>query len=340
MKKKKEKTVYRIIITLIILHTIIPMHAQDFHLSHYEVASQYMNPALTGMYFGEKADWRANADFRSQWRSLPSKPFTTAYIAYDMSYKKQWGFGGYIIDNKAGTENVNTLSILLSGAYKITTNGGFPAPYDLTVGVQMGLLQKSTHPDDYLFDNQYSPTASGGFDASLPDGENFSRHTLFRYDANMGIYYRDHDKQKKVNPYGGFSIFHVTKPNQSFTGQKNKMPMRFVWNGGANIQVNKDITVNPNALFMLQAKAVELNIGAMGFYHIKNTEYDPMLGFGYRYKDAVIIHLGLKQGVNLYRISYDINTSYLKSYSRSRGAIEFSIIYSGKSKGKSTSLFN
>jgi len=340
--KPTKPILYRAINTLLLSCTVFILHAQDFHLSQYEVASQYMNPALTGMYFDEKVNYKINADFREQWRALPSKPYTTGYIAYDMPYQKQWGFGGYIINDQAGTENVNTLSVLMSAAYKITTNGNSSAPYDLTVGVQMGLLQKSTHPADYLYDNQYSTTALGGFDPNLPSGENISKTAIFRYDANTGIYYRSHNKQKKVNYYGGFSIFHITKPNQSFIGQNDRTPMRFVWNGGAYIDVNRQVMINPNALFMLQANAIELNIGAMGYYRIENTEYSPGFGLAYRYEDAIIINIGLKQGTNLcsniYRISYDINTSPLRNYSGGRGAIEFSVIYSGKRKGRTSSL--
>ena len=31
--------------------------AQDFHLSQYDVATQYLNPAVTGMYAYEKGDY-------------------------------------------------------------------------------------------------------------------------------------------------------------------------------------------------------------------------------------------------------------------------------------------
>lgn len=337
---KKKLSIWNKLTGLGILSALaLNMMAQDFHLSHYEVASQYMNPALTGMYFGEKVNWSATADYRSQWRSLSGKPFSTIYAAYDMQYKKQWGIGGYIINNRAGVENINTLNFILSGAYKINTGGKTSTPYDLTVGLQMGLLQKSSRPNNYFFDNQYSSSTVGGFDPSLPDGENFTSTSIFRFDANMGIYYKHHDPKQTVNPYGGFSIFHVTKPNQSFTGLKNKMPMRFVLNGGAEIKINDEFRVEPMILTMLQAKAFELNIGTLGYYRIKKTPYDPMLGFSYRHKDAVVIHMGLKHGNNLYRVSYDINTSSLKAYTAGRGAIEFSVIYTGSKKSNSSSLY-
>ena len=58
--------------------------AQDFHISQYDVGSLYLNPALTGMYNGEKGDYKVYVDTRSQWRALGVKPFFTTYIAYDM----------------------------------------------------------------------------------------------------------------------------------------------------------------------------------------------------------------------------------------------------------------
>jgi hypothetical protein len=57
-------------------------------------------------------------------------------------------------------------------------------------------------------------------------------------------------------------------------------------------------------------------------------------GCDWRYKDAVIIHLGVKQDSYALRFSYDVNTSYLKSYTNGRGAWEVSLVYTGE-KGKS-----
>src|ERR1041385_7187272 len=84
---------------------------EDYHLSQMEAAPLYLNPAMTGMFCGEKGDYRISSDYRSQWTSLGIKPFSTAYLSYDMPVRKinhmrrtnnKWGVGGYLIDNKAG----------------------------------------------------------------------------------------------------------------------------------------------------------------------------------------------------------------------------------------------
>lgn len=302
--------------------------AQDFHLSQYDAAPQYLNPALTGMYFGDKHPYRVNANYRSQWKSLTGKAFSTATLGYDMPYKR-FGVGGFVINNRAATGGFNTLNFLLSGAYNIMNDANHK--HNLSVGFQMGIFQKSYNSSSLLFDNQYSSSA-GGFDPAISSGENFSSNSLLRFDANLGIFYMMKDESKKVNPYGGFSIYHITQPDESFTSLKNKVPMRFNLHGGINISVNQQIMLSPTFLYMNQARSAELNIGALSYYKLKDSEYNLILGLSYRDKDAVIIHTGLKQGANIYRVSYDINTSYLNTFSKGRGGIEFSVIYTGKKK--------
>ncbi|HET6244455.1 MAG: PorP/SprF family type IX secretion system membrane protein [Bacteroidetes bacterium] len=300
--------------------------SQDFHLSQYDAATLYSNPALTGMYLGDKkTDYRIYGDFRQQWRSL-GKPFNTGYLAYDRVHKR-YGIGGYIINNRAGNSSFNNLNFMLSGAYQIMDDP--TEKHFLSAGLQLGVFQKSFNPQSMLFDNQYSSTADGGFDPGLSSGEYFDRTSLLKLDGNLGIYYKYRDEEKKVKPFGGFSIYHFTMPNESFTAQKSRMPMRFVFSAGSDITINNEISVSPLVLFMMQAKATELNIGALAYYKLKDTEYDIIFGLGYRNKDAIIIHAGVKQGANVYRISYDINSSYLGAYTGRRGAFEISAIYSG-----------
>ena len=153
----------------------------------------------------------------------------------------------------------------------------------------MGLFQKSYKSADLLFDNQYT---NSGFDPNISSGESLGDNSLLRFDSNIGIFYKMKDDSKKISPYGGFSIYHITKPNESFTGVKNKVPMRFNVHAGANITVNEEIMVAPTILYMNQSRSSELNIGAMGYYKLKETDFDIMLGLNYRNKDAVIIHTG------------------------------------------------
>jgi type IX secretion system PorP/SprF family membrane protein len=312
--------------------------AQDFHFSQYDANTLYMNPALTGMYQLKGGDYKIYADYRSQWKSLQVKPFATAYLSYDQPIKekgKNWGLGGYFINQRAGGGMFNTTSLMVSGAYDVMNNAD--GKHYLTTGLQIGLLYRTFNPNNFTYDVQYDPN-TGNFDNNIPNEENFTRTNMVRFDANLGIYYKYVEKGKKVHPFAGFSIQHLTKPNESFTSTKSRMPMRFNLNAGCDVQVNDKLQLTPKFLYMNQARSSEINLGIMASYKFKDP-YDVLLGVDYRHKDAVIFHIGLKQKEHVFRFSYDINTSALRAYSGGRGAWEFSLIFTGQKQKSKRGIF-
>lgn len=319
----KDSTKY--IILLLIMNYSLVIKSQDFHLSQYDMTIQYLNPALTGIIIDDyKSNYRVNATYRNQWSALNGDPFTTMILGYDMSYNR-FGIGGFLYSNRAGNGNLNTFNFLLSGSYQILNN---TTDHSLSVGLQIGFLNKSIDPNKFLFDSQYS-ASSGGLDANIPSGEALSRNTIWNFDSNIGIFYRNNDKNKRANPYAGLSFTHITQPNESFYNN-NKLPARFTFHGGSEIKIDDEISINPNLLYMQQAKASELYVGLISNYKIKDTDYTAIAGFAWRNQDAIIIHLGIKQKANTFRISYDFNTSSLSNYTRGIGALEFGLVYSGK----------
>ena len=337
MKKEIKNTVMKTkcIIGAIVLATvncILPtaLNAQDFHLSQFDAASQYMNPALTGMYLGELGDYKIATAYRSQWKALDTpRPFSTVYISYDTHkrYKeKKFGYGGYIANNRAGSGHFNTLDVMLSGAYDILQNSN---DHYLSAGLQMGIFQKSFDPVSYTYDVQYDPT-TGNFNQSSPSQESgLDRYSIIRFDSHFGIHYKYFDSDKKWRPYAGFSVYHVNRPFENFINKVERLPFRFNLNAGCDLILNDRFTIIPKILYMNEARAHEMYFGLVGFYKMKDNNFQPMLGFDYRNKDAFVIEAGVKQDKHIFRISYDINTSYLKQFTGGRGALEFSLIITG-----------
>ena len=196
--------------------------------------------------------------------------------------------------------------------------------------MQAGLLQQSFSQNNFVFASQYSSTSSSGFDATLPSGENFTKTNTFNFDANMGAYYRFIDKDKKYSPFAGFSIYHLTRPDQSYTATYSQTPMRYTLQGGCLFTINEAFSLLPQFLYMNQAKVENLNIGIMSFEKIRNTNYQPMLGVAWRTNNAVIVQVGLKYKTAVVRISYDINTYYLNQYGNQ--AVELSMMYTFKKR--------
>jgi type IX secretion system PorP/SprF family membrane protein len=318
------------------------LKSQDFHVSQYDVTSLYTNPALTGMYGDQKGDYKVYLDSRSQWRAFGVKPFFTTYLAYDMPYTikdKKVGFGAYFINNRTGPGNFNTTQFMLSAAYNILDKKANGVHY-LTTGLQMGLFYKAFN-NNITYDVQYDPLQDGGgFNQNIASGENLNTLNITRFDANLGLYYKYLDKSKKAHPYAGFSLSHLPRANESFVGTVDRIPMKFMFNGGCDIQAHEKFIVTPRFYYANQAKAYEVNAGVLMDYNlsddfsVKTENWHIMGGFDWRYKDAVILNLGLRNDSYAIRFSYDINTSYLKNYTHSRGAWEITLIYIGE-KGKS-----
>lgn len=322
-----------ILLALALLVNAPRLRAQDFHLSQYDMMPLYYNPAQTGMYFGmDDMKFRLSGNYRSQWQKLQGKPYSSVGIAYDMPMER-WGVGALMMDHIAGTSNFSTFQFLLSGAYRITSDNS--KNHFLAAGLQMGIFQKRFSTTNLLFENQYN--GIDGLDPSLPTGEtSLNDLSIVRFDANVGVYYKYIDPNRHFDPSAGFSLYHLSMPNESFTGQKAKLPIRFNGTAACDIHANEDFTITPNVLFMYQRKAMELNAGLMFSYIMPDSPYDLLAGASYRHKDAIVVHLGLKQGNNIFRISYDIVTSPLKKYGGSRGGFEMGVIYSGGPKGSGT----
>ncbi len=305
--------------------------AQDFHLSQYDVLPLYYNPATTGMYpAGEKRDYRFCGSYRSQWQKLSGKPYSSVGVAYDMPMKK-YGVGLLVMDHIAGSSNFATLQFLASGAYRITSRTS--KNHFLSTGFQIGFFQKRFSTGDLLFENQYTET--DGLDPNIPNGENSTDLSILRLDANMGMYYRYLSPNKKWAPSVGFSVYHFNTPNESFTGQVSRLPMRFNGIFSCDIRLGEECMITPSALMMYQGQATEMNLGMMVGYRIGDSEYSLLGGSAWRKNDACVLHFGLKQGANTFRISYDIITSPLKNAGGGRGGFEMGVIYAGLLKGKS-----
>ena len=140
------------IFSYIIIGIIIagPSKAQDFHLSLYDAAPLFLNPAMTGVI---DAKYRIHAQYRNQWNSVAYKPYNTALISADMP-KGKWGFGIQIIEMRAGIGNYNVFQGMLSASYTVPLDK--KKFHHLAFGLQGGIMQKSVEYKLYTFDNQFT----------------------------------------------------------------------------------------------------------------------------------------------------------------------------------------
>lgn len=299
-------------------------NTQDFHLSQYNSAPINFNPAMTGMF---KGNYRIHGHYRTQWQAVATRPFTTGLLSFDMPVPgvKNLAVGAQIANQNAGQGNYNVFAFLASAAYDFKLDKG--NAHHLSVGIQGGFFQKSVDPDRLFFQQQYSPMSGGGFDAALPNGESFASQSVFQHDLNAGLMYYYAKPSARFNPFIGGAAFHITEPEETFFSLDNKIPMRFLVHGGSKINVNQKIQFVLKALYMQQRNASELTYSLLLHYYLESSDAYIIFGPTYRNKDAAIIEGGIRMNRWEARISYDINTSSLRTTSNGRGGFEIGVTY-------------
>lgn len=294
--------------------------AQDFQLSQYDAPPLFLNPAMTGMFDGQ---YRVHGHYRTQWAAVASKPFTTTGASFDMPLNK-FGAGLQVMNYRAGAGSYNVSSALLSIGYDVVFDK--ENNHHLALGVQGGILQKSINVSALTFGNQYIGANGGSFDAGLASGESFSNTSFVIPDINAGFLYYYAKESSRLNPFIGFSAFHLTEPTEEFMGGTNKLPLRIYLHGGTKVNLNDKIQLLPKFLYMKQTNNKSINASLLIHYFLKEDTY-LICGPTFRSKDAAIIEAGIKKGKYIARVSYDFNTSSLKTASGSRGGFEISLTY-------------
>lgn len=320
---------YLIIYTILFL-VVTRSHSQDGHLSLYDAAPLFLNPAMTGVFEG---DYRIHGQFRTQWKAVNFKPYTSSLISFDKSYKK-WGFGGQVSNFRAGIGNYNAFQGLLSAAY--TTSIDRNRNHNISFGVQAGLNQKTVEYQLLTFNNQYTTNNGGEFDTSIDPGEAFGGQSLTTPVVNAGILYFFAKQQSRINPFIGISAFNLTEPQETFLNFDNRLPIRYYAHTGVRINVTETIYVLPKVLYMRQREFQELTLAADIGYYLKSSEIYLLAGAIYRNRDAAILSVGAKMDNYIARIGYDINVSTLTTVSNGRGGFEISFTYMGSKDRKIT----
>jgi type IX secretion system PorP/SprF family membrane protein len=297
------------------------LNAQDFHLSLYDSGPLFLNPALTGLV---DAKMRVHAQYRNQWSAVAFKPFTTALISADASRGK-WGYGGQIINMRAGIGNYNVFQFLGSTAYSVPVDKN--KYHGLSFGLQFGFTQKSINDQKYSFDDQYVPTGGGTFNQTIDNNESFKRISQILPQLNAGFMYYYSKQQALLNPFLGGSGFNLTHSRETLFDEPNHLPIRYTIHTGVRINITEEIYVLPKILIMKQGKASEQTYACDGGYYIQNGKLYLLAGFVYRTKDASVVSAGIKKEEYTFRFGYDFNTSSLKTVTNHRGAYEISLTY-------------
>ncbi len=308
---------------------------QSMHFSQYYNAPMLLNPANTALMPDD--DFRVGLNYRNQWAVVPV-PYNTFSAFGDIkvggnknneNHNNWLGIGLAFFDDKAGDGNLSLTDIQASLAYHLQLSKTFM----VSLGFSAGYVERSVDYDKITFDSQWDGLT---FNSNIPNNEKIGVIKTSYYTAAPGInfsYFPNDNVYVKL----GSCVDNVNKPTESFysTG-KNTLDYRPIINLDMLFKTGPVLIVNPSIYYTQQSGAQELVAGAQFRTVLTNTnQLNPMitqliLGAYDRLNDAVIGVAGVQVGGIQFTVSYDFTMSALAPYNASYGALEFSLIYTGK----------
>jgi len=291
-------TIRLIFILFCLFNTAI---AQDFNYSQLSKSQALVNPALINRNVN---DYEIQIHRRSQWYTV-TRPFNTIVFSYTQKQAlKNTSLGLNIINDIAGDSRFSTDGVYLALANNIKINED-----NLSLGIQGSMFQKSLNYDELFFLEE----------------ESFYNNTISFFDMNIGAAFMT------SNFIASASIYHLNKPNQTFSSTKQeKLEHKHVIYFSYIEPYNSKLILYPELYYFQQQENRSFVLGTNISYKINNT--DLKLGVYNRYGDAFFVNLGIiKDNLELL-LSYDVNTSSLYAASNSVGAFEFSITYGWNKK--------
>ncbi|GAC1525639.1 MAG: hypothetical protein NVS3B15_00910 [Sediminibacterium sp.] len=301
--------------------------AQDPHFSQFFSSPLTLNPAFTGKFFGT---FRVAGNYRNQWPSI-NNAYTTATASADFHIMQNrianndtWGLGvaGYNDNSSNGAVKFN-YGCVSTAYHKGLDEDGF---HQLGAGFQVTYANMLINTGNLKFEDQLT---SNGFTGVTSEVFNNATLKSSYIDVNAGILYNGSSNEHN-NFYFGVSMYHINRPRQQFTGAQYVLNPRTTFHAGGYFPIGVSTILHVSALQMFQGGASETMLG--GAVQLNASPEDSRsaslyVGSWMRFKDAIIPYVGLEFNDFRIGLTYDYNTSDLKTASLSRGGIELSLIY-------------
>ncbi len=321
----------RIIYTYCFLFFALTVKAQDPHFSQFFASPLTLNPAYTGKFNG---NYRVSGNYRNQWPEINNAFITTTgsidFHLFENRIKNGDVLGVgfmFLSDNSANSAvKFNYASGSLAFHKGMDEDGN----KQFSVGLQGTFSNLLINTSKLVFEDQLTTI---GF--SKPTDELFKQNTLQSsyFDANAGLLFTSYNTENNSNYYIGLSMYHLNKPTLKLTGTNFFLNPRYTLHAGGFYQFSDAVGLHVSGLHSSQGGTTETVVGGAFQLTASNDATNPIYvyaGSWLRLKDALIPYVGLEYANTRLGISYDVNTSSLKTASVNKGGIEISLIFTNQ----------
>jgi type IX secretion system PorP/SprF family membrane protein len=283
--------------------TYKPAKAQDPIFTQFYANPLYLNPALAGSNICP----RISINYRNEWPGVASPgTYITTSASYDRYiFGMKSGIGVLVSNDNAGNGTLKTQNVSAIYSKQLQVNRNF----SINAGFQATYGQKSLDWSKLTFGDMIDERR--GFVKYTEEVPGKNQRSFVDFSAGVVAF------SKYV--FIGAAAHHLTQPDEGLV-YSSKLPVKITAHAGAQIPVgdkSNETTVSPNILYQQQQDFRQLNLG---MYVTKGSLCG---GLWYRNNDAVIVLIGVQQGVFKAGYSYDVTVSKLTN--ASAGSHEISV---------------
>jgi len=302
--------------------------AQDIHFSQFQEMPLLRNPALAGIYRG---DMRVTTAHRSQWGSV-TVPYRTQALGFETKFgvsahsDDYLTLGAQLTQDVAGDSRLGRMQALpLVAFHKILdeARSGY-----LTLAFMGGPVQQRFDPTQLRFDDQF---VNGSYSALNPTRQTFSRTQVTYWDPSVGLSWSQ-IAGADLRLYAGAAYFHFLRPRVAFTPDSDiRLNAKVMLNAGLNAPLSEADRLILYLDYFAQGGNRQAQGGALVSHRFleMDEDYGISLSAGafYRWNDAVVPVLKLDMYAFGLGLSYDANTSKLRTASTFRGGLEVTLSF-------------
>jgi type IX secretion system PorP/SprF family membrane protein len=315
------------ILSLVVTLAMCSMaYSQDYNFSQFYELPLLRNPALAGIF---DCNMRVKAVYRNQWQSVTT-PYRTSGLSTEMKFHA--GGGNWhnaalqVTYDVAGDSKLSRVQVLPVYTFHLQVAD----ENYLSMGMMAGPVSSQFDPskltwDDQFVNGQYLPTNNTAQVIRNTSRNYMELATGLAFTRPLG---------EMGSLYIGGSMFHITRPRVSFDpNNDNRLDRKYGINAGLTVPsgANDAFTFYGDAFF--QGGHRQNMLGGFYTMSLADQYYDDQnktsLHFGgvYRWNDAFIPVVKLDYSNFSFGLSYDVNTSKLKTASQSRGGFELTLTY-------------
>ena len=301
--------------------------SQDINFSQFYDLPLLRNPSLAGLFSG---DIRITSAYRNQWQSV-TVPYRTFGLGFE--YKKPvsensddfFTYGLQLTSDVAGDSKLSRTQVFPVFNYHKSLGG--KNTY-ISAGIMGGPVMQRFDPSKLTFDDQF---VNGAYSASNPTKQIFNATKLTYWDAAAGLCFSG-VAGESTRYYIGVGMFHFTQPKVAFQKQNDiSLNHKWVVNAGFAAPITEVNRLIFYADYFMQGGSRQAQGGLMLNHDFVQYDEDQKTsisaGMFYRGKDAFMPVVKLDYYQYSLGISYDVNSSKLKSASQYRGAYEVTLAY-------------